>query len=75
MLPWALRSWRARVEHYGLNFGDGMAPPLDFRFANDLLFFAASKEEFVEGFVLTTEAQPPTSLRLENGAAVSVFTA
>ena len=25
VLQWVLRSWRARVEHYGLNFEDGMA--------------------------------------------------
>ena len=56
----ALRSWRARVEHYGLDFffpapflhsaalgfEDGMAPLLDLRFADDLLLFAVSKEEF-----------------------------
>ena len=53
----ALRSWRARVEHYGLiffffpapllhsaavGFEDGMAPLLDLRFADDLLLFAVS---------------------------------
>ena len=89
----SLRSWRARVEHYGLDFEDGMAPFLDLRFADDLLLFAASKEELIfmleeltgalqevglvlnasKTFVLTAEAQPPTSLRLQNGAEVSVF--
>ena len=84
VLQWALRSWRARVEHCGLDFEDGMAPLLDLRFADDLLLFAVSKEELIfmleqligalqevglvlnasKTFVLTTEAQPPTSLRL-----------
>ena len=39
VLQWALRSWRARVEHCGLDFEDGMAPLLDLRFADDLLLF------------------------------------
>ena len=47
VLQWALRSWRARAEHYGLNFGDGMAPLLDLRFADDLLLFATSTEDLV----------------------------
>ena len=35
VLQWALRSRRARVEHYGLDFEDGMAPLLDLRFADE----------------------------------------
>ena len=35
VLQRALRSWRARVEHYGLDFEDGMAPLLDLRFADE----------------------------------------
>ena len=58
---------------YGLDFQDGMAPLSDLRFADDLLLFAASKENASKTFVLTTEAQPPTSLRLHNGAEVSVL--
>ena len=70
-----------------------MTPLLDLRFADDLLLFAALKEQLIsmleeligalqevglvlnasKTFVLTTEAQPPTSLRLQNGAAVSVL--
>ena len=93
VLQWALRSWRARVEHYGLNFEDGMAPLLDLRFADDLLLLTASKEKIIfmlgevigalqdvglvlnafKSFVLTTEVQPPTSVRLQNGAEVSVL--
>ena len=93
VLQWALRSWRARVGHCGLDFEDGMAPLLDLRFADDLLLFAASKEELIfmleeligalqdvglvlnasKTLVLTTEAQPPTSLRLQNGAEVSLL--
>ena len=63
---------------------------MNFRFADDLLLFAVSKEELIfmleeliralqevglvlnasKTFVLTTEAQPPTSIRLQNGAEV-----
>ena len=92
VLQWALRSWRARVEHYGLDFEDAMAPLLDLPFAADLILFAVSREvlfmlEEVIGalqevglvsnasqiFVFTTEAPPPTTLRLQNGAEVSVL--
>ena len=47
VLQWALRTWRARVEHYGLDFEDGMAPLLDLRFADDLLLLTASQEELI----------------------------
>ena len=88
----SLNPW-SNMKHYGLDFEDGMAPLLDFRFADDLLISAASKEEVIfmleelmgalqeiglvltasKTFVLTTEVQPPTRLRLQNGAEVSVL--
>ena len=45
VLEWAMRSWRARVANLGFDFGDGMKPLIDLRFADGILLFAKTPDE------------------------------
>ena len=45
VLQAALSAWRQSVEFLGLDFGDGLPPLLDLRFADDLLLFANSAND------------------------------
>lgn len=36
VLQLATGRWRNQIEHFGLNFGDGMSRSLDLRFADDI---------------------------------------
>ena len=45
VLEFAMPSWRAKIESYGLNLHDGMKALLDLRFADDLLVFATSRDD------------------------------
>ena len=38
VFEWVTRKWRAKLEHEGacIDFGDGMWPLLDLRFADDI---------------------------------------
>ena len=47
VLEFAIASWRAKVETYGLNLHDGMKALLDLRFADDLLVFATSRDDTI----------------------------
>ena len=47
VLEFAMSSWRAKVETYGLNLHDGMKALLDQRFADDLLVFATSRDDTI----------------------------
>ena len=82
VLQLAMGRWRSRVEHLGLNLGDGMSHLLDLRFADDILLFGESaqvvgsmldalvtclgqvglKLNASKTKVLTTQAQPPSTL-------------
>ena len=93
VLEFAMSSWRAKVETYGLNLHDGMKALLDLRFADDLLVFATSRddtirllEELVTSLgqvglklntsktkILTTQAQPGSSLETSGGVTVEVL--
>ena len=44
VLQLAMGRWRSQVEHFGLNFGDGMSHLLDLRFADDILLFSESAQ-------------------------------
>ena len=46
VLQLAMGRWRSRVEHFGLNLGDGMSHLLDLRFADDILLFKESAQVF-----------------------------
>ena len=47
VLKFAMSSWRAKIESYGLNLHDGMRALLDIRFADDLLVFATSRDDTI----------------------------
>ena len=83
----------SRVEHFGLNLGDGMSHLLDLSFADDILLFWESAQavgsmldalvtclEQVElklnaskTKVLTTQAQPPSTLTTPAGLELEVL--
>ena len=44
VLQLAMGRWRSRVEHFGLNLGEGMSHLLDLRFADDISLFGESAQ-------------------------------
>ena len=93
VLQLAMGRWRSRVEHLGLNLGDGMSHLLDLRFADDILLFGESaqvvgsmldalvtclgqvglKLNTSKTKVLTTQAQPPSTLTTPAGLELEVL--
>ena len=83
----------SRVEHFGLNLGDGMSHLLDLSFADDILLFGESaqavgsmlnalvtcleqvglKLKASKTKVLTTQAQPPSTLTTPAGLELEVL--
>ena len=82
LLEFAMSSWRAKMESYGLNLHDGMKTLLDLRFADDLLVFATSRDDTIQLLkelgtsktkILTTQAQPGSSLQTSGGVTVEIL--
>ena len=93
VLEFAMSSWRAKMESYGLNLHDGMKALLDLRFADDLLVLATSRDDTIRLLeelgtslgqvgltlntsktkILTTQAQPGSSLQTSGGVTVEIL--
>lgn len=50
LLQWAMTQWRLDVESLGIDFGDGLVPLLDLRFADDLFLFALNQNNLLHIF-------------------------
>ena len=44
-MEWAMSSWKQKIQHLGIDLGDGGEHLTNLRFADDLLLFAYSEEE------------------------------
>ena len=74
VLQVTMRDWRCDVSNNGLDLGDGGQPSLDLRFADDIVLLAmfdklvlslwkiGLKRNAAKSMVVTTQAQPPTTL-------------